>query len=254
LDDARAGRARDLRLLVFRAVERVAAFGLDLGLVMGSSGVHATPSAAPPQPRPGKSPGRARPRSRLSRSKSPQQRSNRTRKPVISEQDNCSSRGQSHRRFESPLLRQQVSDITVEKVSASIVPSLPLVSERSSGSWPLREGIPCTFHVQRGSFLRTRLCQWLSSRIMAPTRECSRRSAVMANFASAAITDAFKRPSRCRQRVLHGIEGSRLPNRLQKRYQIIENRRKKIRVEGEFNNRWCPHRGKPFRQRRVRSP
>jgi hypothetical protein len=51
-----------------------------------------------------------------------------------------------------------------------------------------------------------------------------------------------------------GIEGPRLPNRLQKRYQIIENRRKKICVEGEFNIRCCPHRGKPFRQRRVRSP
>jgi len=31
--------------------------------VMGSSEVHATPSAAPPQPRLGKAPGRARPRS-----------------------------------------------------------------------------------------------------------------------------------------------------------------------------------------------
>jgi hypothetical protein len=37
LDDTGADRARDLGLLVFRAVERVAAFGLDLGLVMGSS-------------------------------------------------------------------------------------------------------------------------------------------------------------------------------------------------------------------------
>src|SRR5882757_3914103 len=37
LDDAGADRARDLGLLVFRAVERVAAFGFDLGLVMGSS-------------------------------------------------------------------------------------------------------------------------------------------------------------------------------------------------------------------------
>src|SRR5258706_3972164 len=41
---------------LFRAVERVAAFGLVLGLVMGSSEVHAAPSAAPPQPRPGKPP------------------------------------------------------------------------------------------------------------------------------------------------------------------------------------------------------
>src|SRR6202171_2557123 len=61
-DDASAGRLREAGLAVFRAVERVAAFDLDL--VMGSSEVDATPSAAPPQPRPGKTPGRARPRSR----------------------------------------------------------------------------------------------------------------------------------------------------------------------------------------------
>src|SRR6476660_5127614 len=42
---------RVLDLLVDREVERAAAFGLDLGLVMGSSEVRATPSAAPPQPR-----------------------------------------------------------------------------------------------------------------------------------------------------------------------------------------------------------
>jgi hypothetical protein len=52
-DDAGAGRVRDAGLAAFRAVERVAAFGLDLGLVMGSSEVDATPAAAPPQPRPG---------------------------------------------------------------------------------------------------------------------------------------------------------------------------------------------------------
>src|SRR6476660_6857530 len=57
LDDAGADRLREAGLAVFRAVERVAAFGL----VMGSSEVHAAPSAAPPQPRPGKSPGRAGP-------------------------------------------------------------------------------------------------------------------------------------------------------------------------------------------------
>src|ERR1700676_2535849 len=62
-DDASAGRLREAGLAVFRAVKRVAAFDLDLGLVMGSSEVDATPSAAPPQPRPGKVPGRARPRS-----------------------------------------------------------------------------------------------------------------------------------------------------------------------------------------------
>ena len=62
-DDAGAGRLRDLNLLDFREAERVAALVVDLGLVMGSSEVHATPSAAPPQPRPGKLPGRARSRS-----------------------------------------------------------------------------------------------------------------------------------------------------------------------------------------------
>src|ERR1700730_12497321 len=60
LDETGVARARDLDLLVFRAAERVAAFCLGLGLVMGSSEVCATPSAAPPQPRPGKAPGRAR--------------------------------------------------------------------------------------------------------------------------------------------------------------------------------------------------
>src|SRR5712672_3555401 len=60
-DDAGTGRLREAGLAVFRTVERVAAFDLDLGLVMGSSEVHAAPSAAPPQPRPGKLPGRAGP-------------------------------------------------------------------------------------------------------------------------------------------------------------------------------------------------
>jgi len=63
-EDEGASRVRDLDLLVDREVERAAAFSFDLGLVMGSSEVRATPSAAPPQPRPGKTPGRARPRSR----------------------------------------------------------------------------------------------------------------------------------------------------------------------------------------------
>src|SRR6266436_5584120 len=72
-EDEGADRMRVLDLPVDRELERTAAFGLDLGLVMGSSEVRATPSAAPPQPRPSKLPGRARPRSRLSRSKSPQQ-------------------------------------------------------------------------------------------------------------------------------------------------------------------------------------
>src|SRR5258707_8447260 len=74
--DLDADRLGDASLAVFRVVARVAVFGLDLGLVMGSSEVHAAPSAAPPQPRLGKTPGRARSRSAPSRPKSPQQRSN----------------------------------------------------------------------------------------------------------------------------------------------------------------------------------
>jgi hypothetical protein len=50
-EDEGADRMRVLDLLVDRELERTAAFGLDLGLVMGSSEVRATPSAAPPQPR-----------------------------------------------------------------------------------------------------------------------------------------------------------------------------------------------------------
>jgi len=53
LDDADVGRFRDGDLAVLRTIERVAAFGLDLDLVMGSSKVCATSSAAPPQPCPG---------------------------------------------------------------------------------------------------------------------------------------------------------------------------------------------------------
>src|ERR1700676_3111670 len=54
LENAAVDRLRGAGLAVFRAVERGAAFGLDLGLVMESSGVYAAPSAAPPQPRLGK--------------------------------------------------------------------------------------------------------------------------------------------------------------------------------------------------------
>src|SRR5258707_15458458 len=90
LNDPGADRARDLGLLVFRAAERVAAFGLDLGLVMGSSEGCATPSVAPPQPRPVNRPAGQDPEARLSRPKSPQQRSDQARKPVNSEQDSCS--------------------------------------------------------------------------------------------------------------------------------------------------------------------
>src|SRR5258708_5158517 len=90
-DDAVAGRLLDLRLRGFRKADRVAVLVVDLGLVMGSSEVCATPSAAPPQPRPDNHPAGQDPEARLSRSKSPQQRSVQTRKPVNSEQDNCSS-------------------------------------------------------------------------------------------------------------------------------------------------------------------
>src|SRR5260370_42597908 len=51
-NDAGAVRLRDAALAIFRAVERVVAFGLVLGLVMGSSEVHAisrTTSAPPRQ-------------------------------------------------------------------------------------------------------------------------------------------------------------------------------------------------------------
>jgi hypothetical protein len=89
-EDEGANRMRVLDLLVDREVERTAAFGLDLGLVMGSSEVRATPSAAPPQPRPGKTPAGQDPEARIRHFKSPQQRSDQTRKPVKSEQDSCS--------------------------------------------------------------------------------------------------------------------------------------------------------------------
>src|SRR6478736_2085353 len=68
--DAGIGRLRDAGLAVIRAVERVAAFGLVLGLVMRCSEVHAAPSAAPPRPRPAKITRQGRtPEARLSRSK-----------------------------------------------------------------------------------------------------------------------------------------------------------------------------------------
>jgi hypothetical protein len=84
-EDEGASRVRDLDLLVDREMDRAAAF-FDLGLVMGSSEVRVTPSAAPPQPRRANHPAGQNPEARLSRSKSPQQRSDQGRKPVISEQ------------------------------------------------------------------------------------------------------------------------------------------------------------------------
>src|SRR5438445_1347164 len=83
---------RGLDLLVVRGAGRVEALGLDFDLdfVMGPSEVmrrhpphHLSPARA--KPRQGKTPKRA-----SARLKSPQQRSDQTRKPVKSEQDNCS--------------------------------------------------------------------------------------------------------------------------------------------------------------------
>jgi hypothetical protein len=61
LRDAAPGRLRNGRLVVVRAVMGEALFGLDLGLVMGSSEADATLAAASPQPYLGKTPGRAGP-------------------------------------------------------------------------------------------------------------------------------------------------------------------------------------------------
>jgi hypothetical protein len=86
-------RERGLDLRVVRAAERVLALAFDLDLVMGSSEVvrrhpphHLSPARA--KPRQGKTPKRA-----FASSKSSQQRSDRTRKPVKSEQDSCSFDG-----------------------------------------------------------------------------------------------------------------------------------------------------------------
>src|SRR5258708_1350338 len=54
LDGAGADRLRATGLAVFRAVERVATFGLVLVLFMGASEVKPAPSPAQPPPRPGK--------------------------------------------------------------------------------------------------------------------------------------------------------------------------------------------------------
>jgi hypothetical protein len=62
-----ASRVRDLDLLVGREIGRPAALGFDLGLVMESSEVRATPSAAPPQPRRANHPAGRDPLGRLGR-------------------------------------------------------------------------------------------------------------------------------------------------------------------------------------------
>src|SRR5206468_12813933 len=85
--DEGANRMRVLDLLVDREVERIAAFCLDLGLVMGSSEVRATPSAAPPQPRRANHPAGRDPYGAPRPHPQPvQQRSGQGRKPVISAQ------------------------------------------------------------------------------------------------------------------------------------------------------------------------
>ncbi len=60
-----ADRERGLDLLVVRAAERVEALDLDFDFVMGSSEGYATPSTAPPQPRPGKTPAGQDPEARI---------------------------------------------------------------------------------------------------------------------------------------------------------------------------------------------
>jgi len=81
-----------LDLLVVRAAERVEAldFDFDLDLVMGSSEVmrrHPPHHLSPAQAKP---PAGQDPEARIRHFKSPQQRSDQTRKPVKSEQDSCS--------------------------------------------------------------------------------------------------------------------------------------------------------------------
>jgi hypothetical protein len=105
---------------------------------------------------------------------------------------------QAYRRFESPLLRQQVSDITREHVTGSIVPSLPRVSARSCASRPPRERIPRRLHVQCRPFLRRRLCQWLSLRMMVliTGRACTAIAFVFRKACSRACRSSFALGSR----------------------------------------------------------
>src|SRR6266566_4908847 len=104
-EDEDEDRERGLNLPVVRAAGRVETLYLDFDLdfVMGSSEVmrrhpphHLSPARA--KPRQGKTPKRA-----FAASKSPQQRSDQTDKPVKSEQDNCSfdsNNGPVYGRFE----------------------------------------------------------------------------------------------------------------------------------------------------------
>jgi len=102
LDGAAWGRLRVAGLAIFRAIERVAAFGLELRLLMGSSEVGATLSVAPPQPYPGKYPAGQDPKAPVGAPiVTPQQRSNQFGKPVLSEQDCCSPAARSRTHIRS---------------------------------------------------------------------------------------------------------------------------------------------------------
>jgi hypothetical protein len=88
--DECADRERGLDLLVFRAAERVAALDFDLDFVMGSSEVMRRRPPHHLSPARQNDPAGQNPEACLNGSKSLQQRSDQTRKPVNSEQDNCS--------------------------------------------------------------------------------------------------------------------------------------------------------------------
>jgi hypothetical protein len=68
-EDEGASRVRVLDLLADREAERTLALGFDLGLLMESSEVRATPSAAPPQPRQANYPAGLDPKGRLDRTR-----------------------------------------------------------------------------------------------------------------------------------------------------------------------------------------
>ena len=100
-DDERFDRERGLVLRLLRVLEGVGLLHFDLDLVNGVLRSSATPSAAPPQPRPGKTPARrATPKRAMARSSHVRQRSNEARRPVKSEQDNCSLRSYLLRTYE----------------------------------------------------------------------------------------------------------------------------------------------------------
>jgi hypothetical protein len=91
--DECADRERGLDFLVVRAAARVEVLDFDLDFVIGSSEVmrrhpphHRSPARA-------KTPAGHDPEARIRTSKSSQQRSDQTRKPVKSEQDSCSFDG-----------------------------------------------------------------------------------------------------------------------------------------------------------------